>query len=197
MIKTKATKKKAAKKSVSSATALARKQAVEDQAIMNLTKKRLAKMLGLSAEEFAKIKDPAVVLPALRKILAEDFGLDELPNAVSGDDYRNLIAYYFGYVLVLSAKFPLNLRREMERYIDVLNEIKKGWPKGTRKPGRDVQIALEMLDEGCEWAAIYPVAIENYGGMSKDERCKARSVLRGKVRAIKVARAVRGLSRKG
>jgi hypothetical protein len=161
------------------------------QRSIGLVNKRMAKTLGLSVKEFGKIKDPDVLLPAWRKVAAEDYGLDEVPEDFSEADYRSMITYHFGITILLSAKLPLNLRREMKRYVDVLNEIKKGFPRRTRQPGEDVKTALKMLDEGFSRPAIYPKAIQGFDKMTPAVRAEAKKKLRSKIRAIQAVRAIR------
>jgi hypothetical protein len=192
MIKKVTTKKKSKLKAVPS-----NNQDKVFQRSKDLAEKRMAKVLGVSVKELKEIKDPDVTFPAWRKVAAKDLGLDVTPDDFSEADYGSMVAYYFGITILLSAKLPLNLRQEMEKYIDVLNEIKKGFPRGKRKPGRDVQVALRMLDEGYDFPAIFPEAIENLSSMTTPEKKAAKKRLRKNVRSLKITRAVRKLRRKG
>lgn len=176
---------------------------VQDQAAMyksavETAHKRMAQLMNISMAEYNKIQDPNALLPVARQLIAEDYGLEKVPDgSMSTEEYQSTVAYYFVMTVLFSAKLPFDLRKEMRRYIAELNEIKKAFPKGTRKPGEDVQIAMRMLAEGYASPAIYPEAIKDFSKMNPVERTKAKRRLRSKMRAIKAVRAKRASEKKG
>jgi hypothetical protein len=156
-------------------------------------RRRVSEKLGTKVNDLYTYPDFDESLAAWRKVFAEEAQLEAKPDSdVTEQEYRALVATYFSLTVLLFAKSPTTLKKEATRYGNVIAEMKALFPQQRRVPGKDVQIALEILtDDSKSFFDAYPQAIKkeygyakDYTDMSRKELTEAKRTLRKRVRAI-------------
>jgi hypothetical protein len=156
-------------------------------------RRRVSEELGTKIHDLYTYPDFDKSLAAWRKVFAEEAQLEVKPDSdVTEQEYRALVATYFSLTVLLFAKSPTTLKKEATRYGNVIAEMKALFPQQRRVPGKDVQIALEILADGSNsFFDAYPHAIKkeygyakDYPAMSRKELTEAKRTLRKRVRAL-------------
>jgi hypothetical protein len=145
-----------------------------------------------AAQEVSKPEASIAALATVRRRIAEAFKMPNVPDDdVSPEKYQNLVAYVLGMALLLTAREPTTPRAEVDRFIEALKTIRKGYKAGTREPGDDVKTALKMLEKRGWRGEIYSKAIPGYDTMDEDLQKIRGKELREKVGSLKRTRRLR------
>jgi hypothetical protein len=160
-------------------------------------RREMAEELGVTEDQAETIRDPNVVIPALRKIVAKEYGLTEIEvppqKVITEEEYKGMVNQYFMLTVIFSARIPCHLRSEVEKFIRAANELKALLPKRrNREPALEVQKALEMRSRNIAWHSIYSKIILNWKTLPRAKQVEEARRLRDRVKALTRIRRSRG-----